>query len=228
MRTVVPKKRQDHDTLLSRHGSIRRRAVARGADGTAVASRAGTGGRARRSPTTPSGWHVMTARLRGAHRRRPPHRRPRQLPTQNTAPQRQRPRQQRPPQPPRPPRSRRNPNVPCASRPLPPRRPRRSRAEPAPSRKSCRSSSSTGARLPGREANFTAQDGSIWVQTDSQRLTGIPDPPFDAELKPGAMGSYFLVPKEQGRAIRVRAATLARRCYRFRCCSSRPASTRSR
>jgi len=60
--------------------------------------------------------------------------------------------------------------------------------------------------LPGREANFTAQDGSIWIQTDSQRLTGIPDPPFDAELKPGAMGSYFLVPKEQGRAIRVRSA----------------------
>jgi len=60
--------------------------------------------------------------------------------------------------------------------------------------------------LPGREANFTAEDGTVWVQTDSQRLTGMPDTPFDAELKPGAMGSYFLVPKEKGRAIRVRAA----------------------
>ena len=60
--------------------------------------------------------------------------------------------------------------------------------------------------LPGREANFTAQDGSIWVQTDSQRLTGMPEAPFDAELKRGAMGSYFLVPKDHGRAIRVRAA----------------------
>ena len=60
--------------------------------------------------------------------------------------------------------------------------------------------------LPGREANFTAADGTIWVQTDSQRLSGMPDAPFDAELKPGAMGSYFLVPKEKGRAIRVRAA----------------------
>ena len=60
--------------------------------------------------------------------------------------------------------------------------------------------------LPGREANFTAEDGTVWVQTDSQRLVGLPETPFDAELKPGAMGSYFLVPKEKGRAIRVRAA----------------------
>jgi hypothetical protein len=60
--------------------------------------------------------------------------------------------------------------------------------------------------LPGREANFTAEDGTVWIQTDSQRLTGMPDTPFDAELKPGAMGSYFLVPKEKGRAVRVRAA----------------------
>jgi hypothetical protein len=43
------------------------------------------------------------------------------------------------------------------------------------------------------------------VQTDSQRVVGFPDPPFEAELKPGTMGSQFLVPKERGRAIRVRA-----------------------
>jgi hypothetical protein len=58
--------------------------------------------------------------------------------------------------------------------------------------------------LPGRETTFLLADGTSWVQTDSQRITGLPEPPFDAELKPGAVGSYFLVPKERGRAIRVR------------------------
>ena len=57
--------------------------------------------------------------------------------------------------------------------------------------------------LQGRETTFTAQDGGVWVQTDSQRIVGLPDTPFDAELKPGAMGSKFLVPKG-ARAIRVR------------------------
>lgn len=58
--------------------------------------------------------------------------------------------------------------------------------------------------LPGRETMFTTDDGTTWVQTDSQRLFGLPDPPFDAELKPGAMGSHFLVPEDRARAIRVR------------------------
>jgi uncharacterized protein involved in copper resistance len=57
---------------------------------------------------------------------------------------------------------------------------------------------------PGRETSFTAQDGTTWVQTDSQRIVGLPDTPFDAELKFGAMGSRFLVPKSGVRAIRVR------------------------
>jgi hypothetical protein len=57
---------------------------------------------------------------------------------------------------------------------------------------------------PGRETTFLLADGTSWVQTDSQRINGLPDTPFDAELKPGAIGSYFLVPKERGRAIRVR------------------------
>jgi hypothetical protein len=60
--------------------------------------------------------------------------------------------------------------------------------------------------LPGREAVFTADDGSTWVQTDTQRIVSLPDTPFDAELKSGAMGSYFLVPKDHARAIRVRMA----------------------
>ena len=60
--------------------------------------------------------------------------------------------------------------------------------------------------LPGRETVFTAQDGATWVQTDSQRVVGLPATPFDAELRPGAMSSTFLVPKNGARAIRVRAA----------------------
>jgi hypothetical protein len=58
--------------------------------------------------------------------------------------------------------------------------------------------------LPGRETTFLLADGTSWVQNDSQRITSLPDTPFEAELKPGAVGSYFLVPKERGRAIRVR------------------------
>lgn len=60
--------------------------------------------------------------------------------------------------------------------------------------------------LPGREATFTTEDGVAWVQTDSQRLVGLPDTPFAAEIRPGTMGSYFLVPTERGRAVRVRRA----------------------
>ena len=58
--------------------------------------------------------------------------------------------------------------------------------------------------LPGRETTFTTKDGATWVQTDSQRVFGLPDTPFDAELKPGAVGSTFLVPRVGARAIRVR------------------------
>lgn len=57
--------------------------------------------------------------------------------------------------------------------------------------------------LPGRETTFTDRDGTRWVQTDSQRIVNLPDAPFEANLKRGAMGSFFLVP-EQGRAVRVR------------------------
>jgi hypothetical protein len=60
--------------------------------------------------------------------------------------------------------------------------------------------------IPGRETTFTTDDGVSWVQTDGQRIVGLPDAPFNAELKPGAMGSYFLVPEGRGRAVRVRQA----------------------
>jgi hypothetical protein len=58
-------------------------------------------------------------------------------------------------------------------------------------------------RVAGRGATFTTDSGEIWVQTDSRQVN-LPDPPFDAEIKPGAMGSNFLVPKDSARAIRVR------------------------
>jgi hypothetical protein len=61
--------------------------------------------------------------------------------------------------------------------------------------------------IPGRETIFTAENGTVWVQTDSQRIIGLPDPPFEAELKPGAIGSLFLVPEGRRRAIRVRQVT---------------------
>ncbi len=60
--------------------------------------------------------------------------------------------------------------------------------------------------LPSRHTLFTAEDRTSWVQTDSQRIMALPDTPFDAELKSGAMGSFFLVPKDGARAIRVRPA----------------------
>lgn len=57
--------------------------------------------------------------------------------------------------------------------------------------------------LPGRNATFTTEDGQIWVQTDSQTVT-FPDVPFAAQIKPGAIGSSFLIPEGRGRAVRVR------------------------
>jgi hypothetical protein len=101
--------------------------------------------------------------------------------------------------------------------PQPERRVRESSAPPAPAAPAATAagSSSDSQRiipivivstraLAGRETTFTAEDGTSWVQTDSQRIAQLPDTPFDAQIKPGAMGSYFLVAKDRGRAIRVR------------------------
>jgi hypothetical protein len=60
--------------------------------------------------------------------------------------------------------------------------------------------------VQGRPTTFTAADGTVWVQNDSQTLRNVPEAPFDAELKPGALGSRFLLPKGQTRSIRVRLA----------------------
>jgi hypothetical protein len=59
---------------------------------------------------------------------------------------------------------------------------------------------------PGRNAKvFTADNGSVWIQTDSVALN-TPDTPFDAQIKKGMVGSFFLVPANKGRAVRVRRA----------------------
>ena len=59
---------------------------------------------------------------------------------------------------------------------------------------------------PGRNAKvFTADNGSVWIQTDSVALNA-PDTPFDAQIKKGVVGSFFLVPSNKGRAVRVRRA----------------------
>jgi hypothetical protein len=53
----------------------------------------------------------------------------------------------------------------------------------------------------GRPVIFTTDTGDVWVQTDGQRFR-VPETPFSAEIKGGAMNSRFLVP-EKGRAVRV-------------------------
>lgn len=53
------------------------------------------------------------------------------------------------------------------------------------------------------EVVFVTEDGDVWVQTDGRRVR-VPDVPFGAEIRPGALGSYFLAPDDGARAIRVR------------------------
>ena len=54
----------------------------------------------------------------------------------------------------------------------------------------------------GGDSRFTTEDGQVWIQTDGRRNV-YPELPFPAEIKPGAMGSVFLVPSN-GRGVRVR------------------------
>ena len=56
--------------------------------------------------------------------------------------------------------------------------------------------------LPGRAATFVTDEGDTWVQTDTQRQ--LPDVPFKAAIKPGSMGSAFLVPDDYAHSFRVR------------------------
>ncbi|HVY64214.1 MAG TPA: hypothetical protein VHH11_05255, partial [Gammaproteobacteria bacterium] len=54
----------------------------------------------------------------------------------------------------------------------------------------------------GRPATFVTDKGELWIQTDSQRQ--LPNAPFKAKIRPGAMSSYFLVPDDYGHSYRVR------------------------
>jgi hypothetical protein len=57
--------------------------------------------------------------------------------------------------------------------------------------------------LQGHAARFVTDKGDVWVQTDKP-LAQYPQTPFRASIEPGAMSSFFLVPENRGRAIRVR------------------------
>ena len=58
-------------------------------------------------------------------------------------------------------------------------------------------------RVGRNDKIFTTDLGAVWMQTDNVRTT-YPEPPFEAELKPGMMGSFFLVIDDRGRAVRVK------------------------
>jgi hypothetical protein len=58
-------------------------------------------------------------------------------------------------------------------------------------------------KYPGRSATFTTDKGDVWVQIGGEGLY-LPKVPFDAELKPASMGTYFLRPNEYGWRVHVR------------------------
>lgn len=50
---------------------------------------------------------------------------------------------------------------------------------------------------------ITTADGQVWRQTDQARAR-MPEVPFDAEIRSGASGSFFIQASSGGRAVRVR------------------------
>jgi len=50
---------------------------------------------------------------------------------------------------------------------------------------------------------FETSGGEVWLQT-GQRVARFMDTPFDAEIRPAAMGSYFIRPSDGGVSVRVR------------------------
>jgi len=50
---------------------------------------------------------------------------------------------------------------------------------------------------------FETENGQLWLQTD-QRTVRYGDVPFDAEIRPASMGSFFLRPVAGGVSVRVR------------------------
>jgi hypothetical protein len=55
---------------------------------------------------------------------------------------------------------------------------------------------------PGRSI-FVTDEGEVWVQSGGRRLYP-PQTPFEAEVRPGALGSYFLDAEAPGFPIRIR------------------------
>jgi len=50
---------------------------------------------------------------------------------------------------------------------------------------------------------FETENGQLWLQTD-QRTLRFGDVPFEAEIRPASMGSFFLRPLSGGASVRVR------------------------
>jgi hypothetical protein len=50
---------------------------------------------------------------------------------------------------------------------------------------------------------FETENGQVWQQTD-QRTVRYEDTPFEADIRPGSMGSFFLKPESGSMSIRVR------------------------
>jgi len=56
--------------------------------------------------------------------------------------------------------------------------------------------------IPGR-AVFVTSEGEEFVQTSGEIRLYLPDVPFQAEVRPGALGGLFLTPEETRRRIRI-------------------------
>ena len=58
-------------------------------------------------------------------------------------------------------------------------------------------------KLPGRSARFTTDNGEVWIQTGAEGVY-VPKAPFDADLRPASMGTFFLRPRDHGWPVHVR------------------------
>jgi hypothetical protein len=58
-------------------------------------------------------------------------------------------------------------------------------------------------KYPGRSATFMTDKGDVWIQIGAESVY-LPKVPFDAELRPASMGTYFLRPSEYGWRVQVR------------------------
>jgi hypothetical protein len=58
-------------------------------------------------------------------------------------------------------------------------------------------------KYPGRSATFTTDKGEVWIQIGGEGVY-LPKVPFEAELRPASMGTYFLRPNDYGWRVHVR------------------------